>query len=73
MEYLFGNYDKSNAIGPRGSSKQDHVDFENGILFLLTGLGPVRRLTEWFRHCDATNDEEILKRYTAESYRHLMF
>ncbi len=70
MNYLLRNYDKNNVLGPRGSSEQDRVDLEKWTLFLLTGLGPMMGQTNWYRHYNPTKNEDALKRYTEQIYRH---
>ncbi|KAK3045529.1 hypothetical protein LTR09_012906 [Extremus antarcticus] len=70
LNYLLRVYDKSNILGPRGESEQDHVDYEKWILFLLTGLGPMTGQANWYRHYNSTPNEDALGRYSAQVYRH---
>ncbi len=70
MNYLLRVYDKDNALGPRGQSEQDLVDFEKWCLFLLTGLGPMLGQTNWYRHYNAIKNEDALQRYVEQVYRH---
>lgn len=70
MNYLLRNYDADNVLGPRGPSEQDRVDLDKWTLFLLTGLGPMMGQTNWFRHYNAEKNEDALKRYTEQVYRH---
>jgi len=41
INYILRVYDKQNQLGPRGSSEQDHVDFDKWIFFLVSSLGPM--------------------------------
>jgi len=41
INYLLRVYDKQNQLGPRGSSEQDHVDFDKWMFFLVSSLGPM--------------------------------
>ena len=70
VNYLLRIYDQDGKLGPRGSKKQDVVDFEKWSLFLLTGLGPMLGQTLWYGHSNATKNEDALQRYTAQVYRH---
>jgi glutathione S-transferase len=70
MNYLLRNYDKKNSLGPRGDSEQDRVDLEKWTLFLLTGLAPMMGQTNWYRHYNPVKNEDALKRYEAQTYRH---
>lgn len=50
MNYLRRNYDKTNKIGPRGSTEQDIVDFEKWEYFLLTTLAPFSGQCNWYQY-----------------------
>ncbi|KAL3495982.1 glutathione S-transferase [Aspergillus germanicus] len=69
MNYLRRVYDKSNLLGPVGDSEQDRVDFEKWEYFLLTTLGPMTGQTNWFRHYNATKNEDALQRYSEQTER----
>ncbi|KAL2797064.1 glutathione S-transferase [Aspergillus keveii] len=69
MNYLRRVYDKSNLLGPVGDSEQDKVDFEKWEYFLLTTLGPMTGQTNWFRHYNATKNEDALQRYSEQTER----
>jgi len=64
INYVLRNYDKSNAFGP-GSTKQEKVDFDKWIIFLVSTLGQ----TNWYRHYNEVKNEDALKRYVAQTYR----
>ena len=69
IEYLLRVYDQKNALGPRGNSEQDRVDFDKWIFFLVSTLGPMQGQTNWFKHYNATKNDDALKRYTEQSHR----
>ncbi|KAL2851785.1 glutathione S-transferase [Aspergillus pseudodeflectus] len=69
MNYLRRVYDKSNLLGPLGPSEQDRVDFEKWEYFLLTTLGPMTGQTNWFRHYNATKNDDALQRYSEQTER----
>lgn len=69
INYLLRVYDKQNKLGPRGSSEQDRVDFEKWTFFLLSSLGPMQGQTNWYKHFNATKNEDALKRYSEQTYR----
>lgn len=69
MNYVRRVYDKANKLGPVGESEQDKVDFDKWEYFLLTTLGPMSGQTNWFRHYNATKNEDALKRYSEQTDR----
>ncbi|KAI9043114.1 glutathione S-transferase family protein [Aspergillus affinis] len=69
MNYVRRVYDKAGKLGPVSNAEQDIVDFEKWEYFLLTTLGPMLGQTNWFRHYNATKNEDALERYVAQSYR----
>lgn len=69
MNYLRRVYDKSNTLGPRGSTEQDIVDLEKWEYFLLSTLGPMTGQVNWFRHYHPSKNEDALSRYVEQTER----
>ncbi|PSK42086.1 hypothetical protein B9Z65_4000 [Elsinoe australis] len=74
MNYVRRQYDTDNKLGPRGKdggkpSPQDIVDFDKWEYFLLTTLGPMTGQTNWYRHYNATKNEDALDRYIEQTLR----
>lgn len=69
MNYILRVYDKKNLLGPRGSSEQDHVDFDKWTFFLASTLGPMMGQVNWFRHYHPQKNDDALDRYVAQTYR----
>ena len=69
INYLLRVYDKSNKLGPRGDSEQEHVDFDKWTFFLVSTLGPMMGQLNWYRHFNATSNPDALQRYEEQVYR----
>jgi glutathione S-transferase len=69
INYLLRMYDQKNTLGPRGDTEQDRVDFDKWIFFLVSGLGPMQGQANWYRHYNATENADALKRYREQTYR----
>lgn len=68
MNYVLRVYDKSNKFGA-GESEQDKVDFDKWTSFLVSTVGPMMGQTNWYRHYNATKNEDALERYVQQTYR----
>ncbi|KAI1344166.1 glutathione S-transferase [Xylariaceae sp. FL0016] len=77
MNYLRRVYDQGGRVlGPRARdggagevTEQDRVDFDKWEYFLLTTLGPMTGQTNWYRHYNATKNDDALKRYVEQTER----
>ena len=68
INYLLRNYNKSNAFSP-GATKQEKVNPDKWIFFLISTLGPMTGQTNWYQHYNEVKNEDALKRYVAQTYR----
>lgn len=48
---------------------QDHLDFNKWEFFLVSTLGPMMGQLNWYRHYNATQNEDAISRYEAQVYR----
>lgn len=71
VAYLLREYDSTNSskLGPNHKSKQDMVDYDKWIAFLLSTLGPMTGQVNWFKHYNAVSNDDAVERYEAQTYR----
>ena len=70
INYLLRVYDGENRLGPKGSSEQARVDYDKWTSLLLSTLGPMQGQVNWFRHYNATKNEDALERYSKQAYQY---
>ncbi|KAI7209130.1 glutathione S-transferase [Hortaea werneckii] len=70
LNYLLRVYDIGNKFGASSEEgEKGKVEMDQWISFLVSTMGPMIGQCNWFRHYNATSNEDAYKRYEAQAYR----